>query len=101
MSPSTNIESLQAEGRIFNPPDEFAEKAYIKSMAELEALRSEGKADPEKFWARFAESELHWFKKWDKVLKWEPQVSLEDGLARTYRWIETQVKQHAPAAVSA
>jgi acetyl-CoA synthetase len=72
MSSTTNIESLQAEGRTFNPPDEFAEKAHIKSMAELEALRVEGKADPKKFWARFAESELHWFKKWDAVLKWEP-----------------------------
>ncbi len=40
-------------------------------MAELEALRAEASADPEKFWARFAESELHWFKKWDTVLKWE------------------------------
>jgi nucleoside-diphosphate-sugar epimerase len=26
-----------------------------------------------------------------KVLQWEPQVSLEDGLARTYTWIEAQV----------
>jgi GDP-D-mannose 3',5'-epimerase len=26
------------------------------------------------------------------VLKWEPQVSLEEGLARTYRWIEEQVR---------
>jgi len=36
-----------------------------------------------------------------EVLKWEPQISLEDGLARTYKWIEAQVMQHAPAAVSA
>lgn len=27
-----------------------------------------------------------------KVLNWTPQVSLEDGLERTYRWIEDQVK---------
>ena len=72
MSSPTNIESLQAEGRIFQPPAAFAEKAHIKSMEELEALRSEATADPEKFWARFAESELHWFKKWDTVLKWAP-----------------------------
>ena len=28
-----------------------------------------------------------------QVLGWEPQISLEDGLARTYTWIETQVRQ--------
>jgi nucleoside-diphosphate-sugar epimerase len=27
-----------------------------------------------------------------EVLGWEPQVSLEEGLAYTYRWIESQVK---------
>ncbi len=27
------------------------------------------------------------------VLGWEPKIALEDGLARTYRWIEAQVKQ--------
>jgi len=71
-STTTNIESLQAEGRIFYPPTTFAEGAHIKSMPELEALRAEASADPEEFWARFAESELHWFKKWDTVLKWQP-----------------------------
>src|SRR5713101_4071729 len=28
-----------------------------------------------------------------QVLGWEPQISLEDGLARTYEWIETQVRR--------
>ncbi len=28
-----------------------------------------------------------------EVLKWEPQISLEDGLTHTYNWIEQQVKQ--------
>jgi acetyl-CoA synthetase len=72
MSSTTNIESLQHEGRVFPPLTEFAAKAHIKTMEELEALRAEGAADPEKFWARFAASELHWFKEWDMVLKWEP-----------------------------
>ena len=72
MSSTTNIESLQHEKRVFPPPTEFAAKAHIKSMEELEALRAEGAADPEKFWARFAAGELHWFKEWDTVLKWEP-----------------------------
>jgi dTDP-D-glucose 4,6-dehydratase len=26
-----------------------------------------------------------------KVLSWEPELSLEDGLKRTYAWIEKQV----------
>ena len=71
-SVTTNIESLQHEARVFPPPKAFAEQAHIKSMAELEVLCAEASADPEKFWARFAESELHWLKKWDTVLKWAP-----------------------------
>jgi GDP-D-mannose 3',5'-epimerase len=27
------------------------------------------------------------------VLKWEPQVSLEEGLSRTYKWVEEQVRR--------
>ena len=27
-----------------------------------------------------------------EVLHWEPQISLEEGLTRTYRWIESQVR---------
>jgi acetyl-CoA synthetase len=62
------------EERIFPPPPEFSAQAHIKSEAELERLRAEAHADPEAFWARMAE-ELHWFKKWDTVLKWDPPHS--------------------------
>jgi nucleoside-diphosphate-sugar epimerase len=27
-----------------------------------------------------------------KVLGWQPEISLEDGLERTYRWINTMVQ---------
>src|ERR1044072_3697182 len=57
---------------VFDPPADFAARARIKSNEELEALRAEASADPEGFWGRMAESELHWFRKWDTVLKWEP-----------------------------
>ena len=72
MSTATpNIESILQEERVFPPPEGFAQQAHIKSMAELEQLRAEANADPEAFWARMAE-ELHWFKTWDTVLKWDP-----------------------------
>jgi GDP-D-mannose 3',5'-epimerase len=32
-----------------------------------------------------------------KVLGWEPQISLEEGLARTYAWIEDQVRDRLAA----
>ncbi|HEX8189523.1 MAG TPA: acetate--CoA ligase [Pyrinomonadaceae bacterium] len=70
-SATTNIESVLHEERVFPPPPEFAARAHVKSLEELEALRREASDAPEAFWARMAESELHWFKKWDAVLKWE------------------------------
>ncbi len=70
-SRTTNIESLQQEDRVFPPPSEFSETARIKSLEELEQLRAEASADPEGFWSRMAE-ELHWFKRWDTVLRWSP-----------------------------
>ncbi len=32
-----------------------------------------------------------------QVLGWEPQISLEEGLARTYAWIEEQVRRKLEA----
>ena len=34
------------------------------------------------------------------VLQWEPSVSLEDGLARTYHWIAAQLGQQASATAA-
>ena len=67
--PGVNIDSILQEQRSFPPPAEFSQHAHIKSLAEYEKLYKESIDDPEKFWARIA-AELHWFKKWDKVLEW-------------------------------
>jgi len=64
-----NIDSILDEQRSFPPSPEFSQKAHIKSLAEYEALYKESVEEPEKFWGRAAE-DLHWFKKWDKVLEW-------------------------------
>ena len=64
-----NITSTQQENRLFPPPAEFAAKALIKSRAEYDRMYRESIDKPEQFWGKQAE-ELHWFKKWDKVLEW-------------------------------
>src|ERR1700751_3599861 len=67
--PSTNIDSVLQEQRKFEPSDEFRRNAHIKSAEEYDRIYRESVEQPEKFWGRIA-SELHWFKKWDKVLEW-------------------------------
>jgi acetyl-CoA synthetase len=69
MQDTTAIESILHESRMFQPPGEFAAKAHVKSFEEYERLYAEAAADPEAFWAKQAE-EIHWFRKWDKVLEW-------------------------------
>ncbi len=66
----TAIESTQIENRIFPPPAEFAANAHIKSFEEYEQIYNAAAENPEQFWAGAAEN-LHWFKKWNTVLKWE------------------------------
>jgi acetyl-CoA synthetase len=48
------------------PPKSIVESAWIK---DYESLYQESIKDREGFWAKVAE-ELHWFKKWEKVLEW-------------------------------
>jgi acetyl-CoA synthetase len=65
------IESTLQENRVFPPPRDFAAKARINSRAEYDKLYRESIDQPDTFWARVAD-ELHWFKKWEKVLDWKP-----------------------------
>jgi acetyl-CoA synthetase len=71
-SSTTNIESVLHEERVFPPPTDFSARAHVKSVEEYEALQREASESPESFWGRMADAELHWFKKWDTVLKWDP-----------------------------
>ena len=71
MSQNT-IESILHEKRLFSPPAEFSQNAHIKSIEQYKQLYEEAKADPEIFWAKLAETELHWFEKWEKILDWQP-----------------------------
>ncbi|MBX7047287.1 MAG: acetate--CoA ligase [Ignavibacteria bacterium] len=69
-SQEQNITSLSNEKRLFKPKKSFAEKAHIKSFEQYKKMYAQSIKNPEKFWAKAAE-ELHWFKKWTKVLKWK------------------------------
>ncbi len=72
-SPKTtekDIDSILKEKRLFKPPESFSKNAYVKSMAEYEAIYKKAEADPEAFWADAAK-DLHWFKPWTKVLEWD------------------------------
>ncbi|MFZ1007377.1 MAG: acetate--CoA ligase, partial [Candidatus Sulfotelmatobacter sp.] len=66
---ASSIDSILQEQRSFEPPAEFSRRAHIQSRDEYEDLYKESIAEPDKFWGRIA-GELHWFKKWDKVLEW-------------------------------
>ena len=64
-----SVSSSLQEIRRFVPPAAFSAKANCKSMAEYERMYKESIEAPEKFWGEQA-ANLHWFKKWDKVLEW-------------------------------
>ena len=66
------IESVLDEKRLFAPPAHFSEQAYIKNLGEYQDLYRKAEENPEAFWGELADQELHWFKKWDKVLQWHP-----------------------------
>jgi acetyl-CoA synthetase len=66
-----DIQSLLTEERSFAPPEAFAASARCGGLDEYRRLYQESIHSPETFWSRVAE-ELHWFKKWDKVLEWDP-----------------------------
>ena len=68
---SKKIESHLTEDRVFKPSKEFSKKARISSMAQYRRMYKESIERPSVFWAREAK-ELHWQKRWTKVLDWKP-----------------------------
>ncbi len=54
---------------VFPPPEEFSERAHVKSEKEYEELYRRSVEDPDGFWADMAEDNLSWFRKWDRVVE--------------------------------
>ena len=62
------IDSVSLEGRVFKVPEALKKMAYIRGIEEYNEIYRKSMEDPEAFWAEKAQ-ELHWFKKWDKVME--------------------------------
>ena len=66
MKDSAGLEALLTERRKFPPTNDFASRAVVSDPTIYEEAE-----DYEAFWARWAE-ELHWFRRWDRILEWDP-----------------------------
>ena len=64
---SATIDSLLKEKEQYPPPEAFRRQAWVQDPKILQ----EAEKDPLTWWAEQA-NELHWFKKWDRVLDWKP-----------------------------
>ncbi|WP_457573474.1 acetate--CoA ligase [Desulfolithobacter sp.] len=76
------ITSLLSEGRVFDPPEEGRDQAWIQSMDQYRELYQRSMDDPEGFWAERAEELVTWDRKWDKVLEWDftkPEIKWFEG----------------------
>jgi acetyl-CoA synthetase len=74
-----SMESVSQENRLFKPPASFSRKAHIGSMEQYKEMHKRSLDDPNAFWGGIAE-ELHWFKKWDRVL--------DDSNKPFFKWFE-------------
>ena len=68
------MKEYKLKGEVFNPSQEVINHANIKNWDEL---NEKAKNDYPGFWSSIA-SELHWFKKWDKVI--------DDANKPFYKW---------------
>jgi acetyl-CoA synthetase len=60
------VENLLHENRLFKPSAQFVKNAVVND-ADIYARAAK---DPQKYWSGHAE-QLHWYKKWSKVLEWK------------------------------
>ncbi|NVJ06628.1 acetate--CoA ligase [Myxococcus sp. AM001] len=66
------IHSVLTEARVFPPPEAFARRAHIRSMAQYQQLWDEAAKDPDRYWGDRAREELYWKEPFQTVLDWKP-----------------------------
>ncbi len=77
--------------KVFNPPKEFAAKAWIKSMDEYKKMYKRSIEDPDGFWAEMAEN-FYWHKKWTKVRSYDFKDKIE---IKFFEGAETNITYNA------
>ena len=78
--PSSAIESLLVENRVFPPADAVVKGARISGMPAYHALCAEAEHDFEGFWARLARENLIWSKPFTRTL--------DESAAPFYKWFD-------------
>ncbi|MBN1624960.1 MAG: acetate--CoA ligase [Deltaproteobacteria bacterium] len=75
------VESVYMEKRVFDPPREFSQNAYLKTMDEYKSLYKRSIEDPQGFWGDMASEHIDWFKKWDGPVE---EYSFKDDIFVKY-----------------
>ncbi len=81
----------ETQSKTYEPPEGFVSQANVNDPSVYE----EADRDYEGFWAERAR-DLHWFKEWDQVLKWDPpeaQWFVGGELNVAYNCLDYQVEQ--------
>ncbi len=78
--PSSAIESVLVENRVFAPSESFVKAARISGMEGYNALCAEAANDFEGFWARLARENVVWTKPFTKTL--------DESNVPFYKWFE-------------
>jgi acetyl-CoA synthetase len=79
-TPSSAIESVLVENRVFPPSEDTVKSARISGMEGYYALCAEAEKDFEGFWARLARENVVWNKPFTKTL--------DESNAPFYKWFE-------------
>ncbi len=76
------IKSVLKETRIFYPPQEGKDGAYVSSRYQYKQIYQYSLEDPDEFWAERAKELITWFKYWDRTCYWDfhkPEVRFFEG----------------------
>jgi acetyl-CoA synthetase len=79
-APSSAIQSVLVENRVFPPSEALVKSARISGMAGYNALCAEAASDFEGFWARLARENITWTKPFTKTL--------DESNAPFYKWFD-------------